>query len=154
MIPTSFIALDGLPLTPNGKIIRRLLPTPPSSRPEFESPKAAPRNEVEKGLAQIWKDVLALDEIGIHDDFFDLGGHSIAAFRVVTGVIKQFKLEIPLQALFESPTIADMAALITADQVKILDEQGLTHLLDELESLSDEDAKRLLGETNSTITPK
>ncbi len=154
MIPTSFIALDGLPLTPNGKINRRLLPTPPSSRPELESPKAAPRNEIEKRLAQIWKDVLALDEIGIHDNFFDLGGHSIAAFRVITRVIKQFKLEIPLQALFESPTIADMAALITAHQGKTLDEQGLTTLLNELESLSDEDAQRLAGETNSTITPK
>jgi acyl carrier protein len=90
--------------------------------------------------------VLGIDRVGIQDDFFDLGGDSLAASRVVSRVIQQFQLEIPLQTLFDSPTIAAMAAVITAHQGKTLDEQGFSTLLNELDSLSDEEAKRLEGE--------
>jgi amino acid adenylation domain-containing protein len=146
MIPASFIPLDSLPLTPNGKINRRLLPAPDRSRPELETPMAAPRNEVEKELAQIWAEVLALDEVGICDNFFDLGGDSLSASRIVSSVLQHFQLEIPLKALFQSPTVAEMAFVIAEHQDKRLNDQDLETLLSELESISDEEAVRLVSE--------
>jgi acyl carrier protein len=146
MIPASFIPLDSLPLTPNGKINRRLLPAPDRSRPELETPMAAPRNEVEKELAQIWAEVLALDEVGICDNFFDLGGDSLSASRIVSSVLQHFQLEIPLKALFQSPTVAEMAFVIAEHQDKRLNDKDLESLLSELESISDEEAVRLVSE--------
>lgn len=81
----------------------------------------------------------------MHDNFFDLGGHSLAATRVVSRVIQKFQIDLPLQSLFQSPTIADMAAVITGHQGETLDDNGLATILDELESLSDEEAKRLVN---------
>ncbi|MGH6875211.1 MAG: non-ribosomal peptide synthetase, partial [Aestuariivirgaceae bacterium] len=112
MIPSRFIFVSALPLTPGGKLDRKALPKPDERRPELSQSYAAPRNEVERMLAEIWADVLSVDRVGIHDNFFDLGGHSLAATRVVSQVIKQFRLELPLQSLFQSPTVAAMAAVI------------------------------------------
>ena len=144
MVPSTFVFLESLPLT-NGKLDRRALPKPNRARPELAALYTAPRNEMEASVVQIWEAVLDVRPIGIHDDFFDLGGHSLTATRVVSRVVNQFQLELPLQSLFESPTIADMAAVITAHQGKTLDAQGLTTLLNELESMSDEDAQRLVA---------
>ena len=146
MIPSAFVRLDKIPLTTNGKIDRGALPEPDDKRPALSTPYALPRNAIEKNLVEIWEEVLDVRPIGIQDNFFDLGGHSLSATRVVSRVVKQFQLEIPLPSLFQSPTIADMAAVITAHQGKTLDAQGLTTLLKELESLSDEEAQRLVGE--------
>jgi len=145
MIPSVFLMLDTLPRTPTGKVDRRALPAPDNSRPELHTSFVAPRTPVEKELAKIWANVLSLDQVGIHDNFFDLGGHSLAATRVVSQVIKTFRLEIPLRSLFESPTVEQMATVITESQAKILGEQGLQRILSELDSLSDEDAKKLLA---------
>lgn len=153
MVPSAFMFLDSLPLT-NSKLDRRALPRPDGKRPALSTPHTSPSNEIENSLIQIWEEVLDVRPIGIHDNFFDLGGHSLSASRVVSRVISQFQLEMPLQSLFQSPTIADMAAVIAAHQGKTLDEQGLTTLLDELESLSEEGAKRLVNEINSTIIKK
>ena len=92
--------------------------------------------------------------IGINDNFFDLGGHSLAATRVVSRVIEQFQLQIPLRSLFGSPTIADMAAVITAHHERTLDENELATILDELESLSDEEAQSHMNKSNSIIANK
>src|SRR4029077_15742958 len=81
-----------------------------------DSGYVAPRTSVEKLLAEVWAEVLKLEKVGIHDSFFDLGGHSLAATQVVSRVIKRFQLEIPLQPLFQSPTVADMADVITKHQ--------------------------------------
>jgi acyl carrier protein len=89
--------------------------------------------------------VLSLDLVGVNDNFFDLGGHSLAATRVVSQVIKQFQLELPLQSLFQSPTIAEMAAIITEHQGKLLGEEELERLLSELELMSEEEARQLVA---------
>ncbi len=146
MIPTSFIFLECLPITPNGKIDRRLLPDPGRSRPDLATPMAFPRNDVERELVRVWADVLALDIVGIGDNFFDLGGDSLSASRIIARVLERFQLDIPMTQLFNSPTIADMAAVITANQDKTLSEQALAVLLNELESLSDVEAARILAE--------
>ena len=146
MIPASFIFLECLPVTPNGKINRRLLPEPGRSRPDLATPMASPRNDVEQELVRVWAEVLALDMVGIEDNFFDLGGDSLSASRIIARVLARFQLDIPMSQLFNSPTIADMAIVITAHQGKTLSEQALAALLNELESLSEVEAARILAE--------
>jgi len=141
MIPSVFVMLPALPLMLNGKVDRLALPEPGKSRPELGTPFVAPSTPVEEELSRIWSEVLSLDQVGIRDNFFDLGGHSLAAARVVSQVIKQFQLELPLQSLFQSPTVAEMAVIITETQAKKLSEEDLTRVLAELESLSDEQAQ-------------
>jgi surfactin family lipopeptide synthetase A len=144
MIPSVFVVLDDLPLTPAGKVDRKALPDPGRARPELDNPYSPPKTPVEKTLAHIWSELLSLDRVGIHDNFFDLGGHSLAATRVVSQVIKRFELEIPLQSLFQSPTVAAMAAIIIEHQWNKLGEKEMEGILTELDSLTDERAQRLL----------
>jgi acyl-coenzyme A synthetase/AMP-(fatty) acid ligase/acyl carrier protein len=147
MIPTRFVFLDEFPMLSNGKVNRRALPEPGGQIERTGTgPIIAPRTPVEKMLAQIWAEVLSVKQVGISDNFFDLGGHSLTATRVVSRVIQQFQLDIPLRSLFESPTIAAMATLIDAHQENTLDEQAMTKLINELEALSEEEAKQLVDE--------
>jgi amino acid adenylation domain-containing protein len=148
MLPAAMMIMDSMPLAPSGKIDRRALPAPSDTRPELAIPFIAPRTLVEKDLAVIWATLLSLDRVGIHDNFFDLGGHSLLATRVVSRVIDHFQLELPIRSLFQSPTVAEMAVVITENQAKKLDEADLQRILSDLESLSDENAQKLLAMTN------
>jgi acyl carrier protein len=112
MVPSAFVSLEALPLMPNGKVDRRALPVPDTLRPDLGEASVAPRTPVEKVLAGIWAEVLALEQIGIHDDFFDLGGHSLLATQVVSRVRQSFQVELPLRRLFETPTVADLATRV------------------------------------------
>ena len=112
MIPSRFLFLEALPLTSNGKVDRRALPEPEASRPELEDAFLAPRNAVEDAVAAIWRQVLGLERIGVRDNFFDLGGHSLLAMQVISRARDAFQVELPLRALFESPTVAGLAAEI------------------------------------------
>ncbi len=152
MIPAAFVRLNEIPLTTTGtaKVDRRALPDPGNARPDLDTPFATPKTSVEKELSKIWAQVLAINQVGIHDSFFDLGGHSLAATRVVSQVIKQFQLELPLQSLFESTTVATMAAVITEHQGKKVGEKELDRILTELESLTEEEARRLLADKSAT----
>ena len=108
MVPTQFVLLDALPLTPNGKVDRNALPTPESSlQPE---PLALPRTQVEKSIAVIWQTVLNQEQVGLHDNFFDLGGHSLLMVRVHGQLQQQQAVEIPLVDLFRYPTVNTLAA--------------------------------------------
>ena len=109
MIPSAFVWLESLPLTPNGKIDRKALPVPERALARPADTYVAPRNTIEETLSAIWADVLALDRPGIHDNFFDLGGSSILAFRVVAQVRRRADLEVPIVDLFRFPTIAALA---------------------------------------------
>ena len=109
MIPSAFVLLDALPLSPNGKVDRKALPAPDQSRPEPEESYVAPRTPVEEMLAEIWAEVLKLDKVGIDDNFFELGGHSLLATQLISRLHAAFKVEIPLRALFENPTVAGLA---------------------------------------------
>jgi amino acid adenylation domain-containing protein len=116
MIPPAFLFLDALPLTPNGKVDRRALPAPDQSRPDLEGAFQGPRNPVEETLAGIWAQVLGLERVGIHDNFFDLGGHSLLATQVFSRLRQAFRVGLPLRALFETPTIAALAAAVDTAQ--------------------------------------
>jgi amino acid adenylation domain-containing protein len=146
MIPSRFVFLDSLPRTGAGKVDHAALPDVSKSRPELDTPYVVPSSVVESELARIWAEVLFVDRVGIHDNFFDLGGHSLAATRIVSQVTEKFQTEIPLQSLFHSPTIVAMAEVIAQIQAKKLNEMDVTGILAELESLSDEQAKQMLAE--------
>jgi acyl carrier protein len=152
MIPSTFVILDALPLGAGGKVDRNALPVPSDTRPELATPFIAPRTPVEKNLAEIWAALLSLDRVGIHDNFFDLGGHSLLATRVISRVIDHFQLALPIQLLFQSPTIADMAGVITEIQAKRLSESDLSCILSDLESLSEKDAQLLLADNHKAST--
>ncbi len=147
MVPSTFVFLDKLPVIGIGKVDRRSLTDPGKSRPELTSLYVAPRNPIEAKLAGIWSDVLALQEVGVVDGFFDLGGHSLAAMRVVSEVVRQFQLEIPLKSLFESPTVAQMAKIIEEHQEKGITDAELDRLLTDIEALQEEDAVRIVNKT-------
>ncbi|MGL5795317.1 MAG: phosphopantetheine-binding protein, partial [Waterburya sp.] len=109
MIPSAFVVLKALPLTANGKIDYQALPTPEQNRPELQQVYLAPRSLLEKQLAKIWAEVLGLERIGINDNFFDLGGHSLLITQLLAKVRNAFNVELPLKDLFNNPTIADLA---------------------------------------------
>ncbi len=113
MTPAAWVEMESLPLTPNGKIDRRALPAPEYSREDSEV-FVAPRNAREEKLTEIWRAVLHVDKVGVQDNFFSLGGHSLLATQVVSRIRQWAQVDLPLRALFEAPTIADLAQRIEA----------------------------------------
>ncbi|HOY65265.1 MAG TPA: amino acid adenylation domain-containing protein [Candidatus Ozemobacteraceae bacterium] len=110
MTPSAIVALPKWPLTPNGKIDRKALPLPAVG--DRKRDLVAPRDRVEIGLVEIWERLLELPAIGVTDNFFDRGGHSLLAVRLMAQTKERFGLNLPLSALFENPTIAQLAPLI------------------------------------------
>jgi amino acid adenylation domain-containing protein len=117
MVPASFILLDGLPLTPNGKVDRQSLPRLDERRDGGgEKVFVAPRDEVEERVAVLWGDVLGLDRVGVEDNFFEAGGHSLLAARLIGRLREAFQVDLPLAVLFEVPTVAGLAASLRGRQ--------------------------------------
>src|SRR5262245_51522261 len=106
MIPSIFVTLETMPLTPNGKVDRKALPAPARARPKLETVYVAPRSSMQRELREIWSEVLGFDEIGIHDNFFDLGGDSLRAEQVIARIRQSLDVEVPLHELFSTPTVA------------------------------------------------
>ncbi len=110
MVPVAFVALEAFPLTANGKVDVEGLP-PPATTPSPPAPSAPrPRTPTERLVARVWAQVLGVDEVGLDDDFFDLGGHSLLATQVIARLRSALGWAIPLQAIFEAPTVAALAA--------------------------------------------
>ncbi len=112
MMPAILIAIDALPLSPNGKVDRSKLPPPDDSRPNLEETFVEPRTEAEQLVAQVWEEVLKLDKVGICDNFFEFGGHSLSAIQVISRLREVFGKNIPLRLLFEEPTVAGLVPSI------------------------------------------
>ncbi|MEZ4706176.1 MAG: amino acid adenylation domain-containing protein [Caldilineaceae bacterium] len=109
MTPAHFIYHAALPLTPNRKIDRKALPAPDVFRPELKNQYVAPRNDLERLLANLLADLLELEKVGVWDDFFELGGHSLQATRYVARVGKALRLDLPLWAFLRAPSVAALA---------------------------------------------
>jgi amino acid adenylation domain-containing protein len=134
MLPAQIVPIAEMPFTPSGKIDRRALPEPgaPQSGDAFE----APRTAVEERLAAMWASILKLESVGIHDNFFNLGGNSLLAFQLISRVRDEFNIELPLARVFETPTVAELSGWIneatargvdrTAASIKALPRQRRT----------------------------
>ena len=119
MVPSAFVVLPALPLTANGKVDRRALPAPDEHRPDLASDFVPPRTETEATLARFWSEVLRVERVGVHDNFFDLGGHSLAATKIVARIRAAYGVDLTLRTLFETPTVAGLAAPLDARLFKI-----------------------------------
>ncbi|PRT07964.1 non-ribosomal peptide synthetase [Bacillus wiedmannii] len=115
MIPSVFIKLDTLPLTTNGKVDRKALPAPDTSNFMVESGQVAPRNTLEMELVGIWENILNISPIGVTDNFFDLGGHSVLAVKLMSLIERKFNKKLPISVLFEGQTIEYLAQLISGN---------------------------------------
>ncbi|MGZ3607111.1 MAG: non-ribosomal peptide synthetase [Syntrophales bacterium] len=113
MMPSIFVFLNALPITPNGKLDRKALPD--SLDESAVVTDSAPRNEIERKLADIWKDLLGLKNIGIQDNFFNVGGYSLLAVKLITEVNNLFHVDLPIGAIYQSPTIKELGIIISSD---------------------------------------
>ncbi|MCB0164082.1 MAG: amino acid adenylation domain-containing protein [Anaerolineae bacterium] len=114
MVPAVFMFVDRLPLNANGKIDLRALPSPDTTRPELAETFVTPEGQVEIRLAEVWQDVLKIPQIGRHDNFAELGGHSLLALRIASRLQQAYEIDLPLRFLFDYPTIAQLAPVVTA----------------------------------------
>ncbi|MCM3338070.1 amino acid adenylation domain-containing protein [Paenibacillus sp. MER TA 81-3] len=146
MIPSAFVFMDTFPLTSNGKVDRKALPSPDVSRPELERSYIAPRNPTEEKVAAIWAEVMGIEQVGIEDNFFELGGHSLLATRLISRIRDEFQVEVPLAALFESPTVAALASAIQQAQEDQAGTAMLDELLEDLEGISEDELLQMLAE--------
>ncbi|MBN1411855.1 MAG: amino acid adenylation domain-containing protein [Spirochaetales bacterium] len=118
MVPEVFVLLEKFPLTPNGKIDRKALPEPGTTRPDLDTPYCAPRDELEKRMADLWSEILGLDEVGIFDRFLDLGGNSLTAITLAMRIRSEFNFDFSLDMFYRYATIADFSALLDQGSVE------------------------------------
>jgi acyl carrier protein len=144
------VFLDALPLTPQGKVDRGALPrdTPGSERPH----PARAMTAVEKALSQLWESVLGVQAIGPDDDFFEIGGHSLHATRLLALVRRAFRVELPMSALYEATTVAALARALIAHEMEPGHVERAARALSKLKAMRGEDKKvqRARGEA---VTP-
>jgi amino acid adenylation domain-containing protein len=133
MVPSLFIAIDKWPLSANGKIDKKRLPEPDTTQTLADN-YAAPRNDTEETLTQIWATLLGVEKVGINDNFFELGGHSLLATQMASRIRTSFACSLELKAIFEYPTIAELAVHLLEKEMQNLDlsDEDLLALLDEL----------------------
>ncbi|MFC3787840.1 non-ribosomal peptide synthetase [Paenibacillus sp. GCM10012307] len=110
MVPWTFVVLEELPLSPNGKVDRKALPAPDAATGRQERPYVSPRNDAETSLAQIWAEVLQVERVGIHDNFFERGGHSLSAMSLLSKMNKALAWNVSLSRFFANPSIAALDA--------------------------------------------
>jgi len=114
MHPGAYVLLERLPLTPNGKVDRKALPAPEQQAVAFEAPETA----TEVALAEVWCEVLGLEQVSVTAGFFDLGGHSLLATRLINAVRRRMEVDLSVRLIFERPDIRSIAALIDAHVVR------------------------------------
>jgi amino acid adenylation domain-containing protein len=112
MVPTRFVRLSAFPLNANGKLDRRALPAPETGHSHDHQGFVPPRSPIEQSLASIWQDVLGVPAVGVYDDFFDLGGHSLRAMRLLARIDQELGVRLPISAVFHAGTIAAMASAL------------------------------------------
>ncbi|MBN1866413.1 amino acid adenylation domain-containing protein [Candidatus Sumerlaeota bacterium] len=116
MIPSAFVRLESFPLTPNGKLDRRALPAPDSHRPDLLADYVAPRTDLERSIAAVWKEALRLEKVGVYDNFFELGGHSLLLVHVHTELRPILGDDVPVVAMFQYPSIDALSRFLAADK--------------------------------------
>ncbi|HEX6967968.1 MAG TPA: amino acid adenylation domain-containing protein [Micromonosporaceae bacterium] len=145
MVPATLVTLPALPLNANGKTDRNALPEP-DWRTGAAVERVAPRDPVEQVLADIWQQVLGVDEVGVHDNFFRLGGHSLLATQALSRIGAAFEMEVPLRTIFEAPTVAEMAEALIVREPNPGHVTAIAALRAEVAGMSTEQLRALLGE--------
>jgi amino acid adenylation domain-containing protein len=131
MIPSLFIELESFPLTPSGKVDRRALPSPDEAHTQRSSTFVPPRNSVEEELANIWADVLGLEQVSVEDNFFELGGHSLLATQVISRIRDALQIELPVWTIFEALTVAGLARAIVLKELEEADSDVVAQVLEQ-----------------------
>ena len=144
MVPSALVRLDAFPLTPNGKIDRAALPAPDWTRRDVVEAYVAPRTAVEESIARIWADVLGLERVGVHDSFFGLGGHSLLATQVMSRIAGVFQVQLPLRALFEAPTVAELSKVLIASEAVPGHTEKIAGILKGIQGMSSEEVRQML----------
>jgi acyl carrier protein len=141
MHPSAYVVLEALPLTSNGKLDRHALPAPRygAAIDAF----VAPRDALENAIGEVWREVLGIEQVGLHSNFIEVGGHSLLATQVVARLSELLQVELPVKRMFEAPTIAELAAEVVSIGAGS-DESELGRILREVESLSDDEVARQL----------
>ncbi|MDP9131420.1 MAG: phosphopantetheine-binding protein, partial [Candidatus Binatota bacterium] len=121
------------------------------SRPNLANAYVAPISDLQRTIAAIWQEQLGIGQIGVHDNFFELGGHSLLATQIISRIRNAFSIEVPLRRVFESQTVAEMAAIVTEIQVKRTSEAELAQMMREVEAMTEEEVQRRTDTLNSTI---
>jgi len=134
MVPSAFTWLDAFPLTASGKLDRRAFPEPDWGRLESAQAFVPPRTPVEEVLAGIWGEVLSLDRVGVHDHFFRQGGHSLSAVALITRIRGIFRIDLPVRAVFESPTIAQLATVLAAREARPGQHEKIALLIQQIQA--------------------
>jgi len=145
MVPTVFVSLPSLPLTPNGKLDREALPEPVPSTPAFGTGVTKYRTDIHETLGRIWNEVLGIQSVGLHQNLFDLGGNSLHAMMISSRTFDAFGVEVAMPEFFEEPTIAHLAQIVGGSH-RDDDDKEFASILEMVESLSDEESRRLLDE--------
>ena len=115
MVPSFFVFLDAMPVTPNGKIDRRALPAPERQRPDLAARFELPQTEIERSIAYVWQEVLGIEKVGLHDNFFDLGGHSLLLAAVYDNLreILESNTGFSIISMFQYPTVSGLANFLS-----------------------------------------
>jgi acyl carrier protein len=147
MVPDLFVRLEQFPLTPNGKIDRKALPEPHRVARSPEAGFVAPRTATEEKLSRIWSEVLGVQSVGVHDNFFELGGNSLSTIQISSRIREAFAVDLPLRAIFRTPSVAGIATAVEDAILTESDDPALRELLDEVEGMSEVDARALADRT-------
>jgi amino acid adenylation domain-containing protein/thioester reductase-like protein len=155
MIPSAFLALQNFPLTANGKVDRKALPAPDKINAQIEQFFVAPRNSLEAQIAEIWSQVLRVEKVGIHHNFFTLGGHSLLMTQLISRMRDALGVELLIQEVFANPTVAELSVIVTQKLAEQVDDESLARSLAELNDLNQTSIINLAQETilDSTIYP-
>jgi amino acid adenylation domain-containing protein/non-ribosomal peptide synthase protein (TIGR01720 family) len=144
MIPSVFVSLEQLPLTASGKVDRRALPPPDMTANVTSTDYVAPRTPLEEVIAGIWRDVLAVERVGIHDNFLELGGHSLLAMRCVSAMRQLFRMEIPLRVMFESANLEELAQALKVYEDQPGKLEKIARVLQKVKGVSPEELQKQL----------
>lgn len=151
MVPAFFVAVPQLPITTSGKINVRALPAPDQEDLESQRAQVVPRNAVEEVLVSIWQGILGRTQISIEDNFFEIGGHSLLTTQLMARIDQVFSVSLPLRLLFETPTIANLAALLLQDEQECEQRLLTAQLFLKVAQLSEEEIDALLQDSGSNL---
>jgi amino acid adenylation domain-containing protein len=147
MVPSAFVLMDKLPRTISGKVDRKALPAPGQLRAEVETLFTPPRTPIEATLVEIWSEVLGIDRVGIDNNFFEMGGHSLLVFQVISRVREAFGVDLPLRTVFEAPTVEKQALMIIEAQLDQENDAEMAQLIQEISMLDGSQLEHMTEET-------